>query len=59
MENHSAADAARTATPPKFEEQWHNIRMVHGPKGYLILLFGVSAKSKIKDHDSAVFASLR
>jgi len=59
MENHSAANAARTAKLPKFDEQWHSIRMVYGPKGYLILLFGVSAKSKIKENNSAIFASLR
>jgi hypothetical protein len=59
MENHSAANAARTAKLPKFEEQWHNIRMVYDQKSYLILLFGVSAKSKIKDNNFAIFASLR
>jgi hypothetical protein len=59
MENHSAANAARTAKLPKFEEQWHNIRMLYGPKSYLLLLFAVSAKSKITDNNFAIFASLR
>jgi hypothetical protein len=28
----------------------------HSPKSYLILFFGLSAKSKIKNNDSAIFA---